>query len=62
MQSRPNRNEHLEIAMQILEHRRRMREVVMDDEAARQNKTVIVDLEQQLREVDAYFLKRTGLR
>ena len=62
MQSRPDKNEHLEIAMQILKHRCRMREVVMDDEAAGQTKAVIADLEQQLREVDAYFLRRTGLR
>lgn len=59
MQSRANKNEHVEIAMQILKHRRRMREVVMGDEAARETKTVIADLEQQLREIDAYFLRRT---
>jgi hypothetical protein len=52
MQSRPNKNERVEIAMQILKHRRRMREVVMDDETACRTKAAIADLQQQLHEID----------
>ena len=48
----PHPNERVELAIQILECRRRLREAVWDDATLREMQAELTRLEQKLREID----------
>ena len=47
-----SQNERVELAMQILDRRRKLRQAVWDDATLEQIRTEINRLERQLREID----------